>query len=116
MIPVDYIFYSTVYGGQMDEADFSRLSIRAAAFVDYITFGRANNALPEALQRQASFALCAVADGMKFNAAGGPVVSEINDGISVTYASASDARTADRRLYDAAALYLAQTGLMFRGC
>ena len=44
------------------------------------------------------------------------MASETNDGVSVTYvAGVSNAKTDDQRLQEAVVLYLAHTGLLYRG-
>ena len=45
---------------------------------------------------------------------GGAVTAESNDGVSVTYAAPTQSE--ERRLYNAAALHLGNTGLLYRGC
>ena len=116
MVYADYAYYSQEYGGTMPEADFKRLSRQASAFLDKVTFDRIAAGQPEAVMKKVRAACCAVADAYLLNEQGGGVASETNDGVSVTYvAGVSNAKTEGRRLYEAAALYLAHTGLLYRG-
>lgn len=79
--------------------------------------------LAESVRTAVMSAVCAYADQANIEESGGPVSSETNDGISRTYvtgsassASASkNAGTAQGRLSNAIRLYLAPTGLLFRG-
>ena len=116
MLTVDYQFYKDIFHGQMSEADFSRLSVYAAAYLDDATMCRTAGPLPEATMQRAKMALCAVTDAYLLNEQGGGIASETNDGISVTYvAGVGAAKSEGRRLYEAAALFLGNTGLLYRG-
>lgn len=116
MLTVDYNFYLGVYRGKMPMEDFWRLSVYASAYLDDLTMGRTAGELPAETEGKAKMALCAVADAYRLNEQGGGVASETNDGISVTYvAGAGSAKTEGRRLYEAAALFLGPTGLLYRG-
>ena len=88
MLTVDYDFYCGVFHGKMPREDFERLSVYAAAYLD----------------------------AYLLNEQGGGIASETNDGVSVTYvAGISNSKTEGRRLYEAAALFLGPTGLLYRG-
>lgn len=116
MTYADYAYYSQEYGGTMPEADFKRLSRQASAFLDMVTFDRIASGQPEKVMEKVKAACCAVADAYLLNEQGGGVASETNDGVSVTYvAGVSNAKTDDQRLQEAAVLYLAHTGLLYRG-
>lgn len=116
MAYADYAYYSQEYGGTMPEADFKRLSRQASAFLDTVAFDRIKSTLPKAVMDKVRDACCAVADALLLNEQGGGVASETNDGISVTYvAGVSNAKTDNQRLREAASLYLAHTGLLYRG-
>jgi hypothetical protein len=115
MIPVDYGFYVDVFGGNASRADFTRLSIKAAAYLDDLTSGRITSDLPVATQSKAKLALCELVDAYGMTEHGGGVVSESNDGVSVTYAASKTTQTDGQRYYAAARLYLAGTGLLYRG-
>lgn len=116
MLEVSYEFYLTVFHGNMPVEDFNRLAVYASAYLDELTMGRTAGELPAETKDKAKMALCAVADAYRLNERGGGVASETNDGISVTYvAGISNAKTEGRRLYEAAALFLGPTGLLYRG-
>lgn len=64
---------------------------------------------------EVKMALCALADVLYTDEQNGSeygIASATNDGISVTYASA---KTTSQRAYDVLSLYLAGTGLLYRG-
>ncbi len=109
MTAPDYGWYTSVFHGQLDETAFYRYSERAWAYVDRLTLGRASAQDADAIR----MAVCEVAEEMAREEQG-RVVSESNDGVSVSY-ERSAAQTRNRRLYDAAALYLSGTGLLYRG-
>lgn len=49
MAYADYIYYATVYmGGSLTEDIFPALAVKASAYVDYVTMGRAKNAFGDA--------------------------------------------------------------------
>ena len=116
----DYAFYTDKYLGRIipNDNDFAYYALRASEIIDNKTFGRINEITP-AVQ----LACCAAADELysdasaKAKAASG-VSSESVDGYSVSYRAydgKSDAES-KKRVDDAVKRYLANTGLMFRGC
>lgn len=110
----DYEYYAAVYGGALGQADFERHARRAAAYLDQITFGRAARVTDGPARARLRDACCAVIDECAREAQGGEVASETVGKWSRTYQASG--RTAAGRRYDAAALYLAGTGLLYRGC
>lgn len=108
----DYAFYQAM-GGTLSEADFMRLRGRAWAYLEALTIGRVGKALLGPTAERVKRACCAVVDECAAQEKGGEVVSASNDGYSETYAGSG--RTAAQRLYDAAALYLVPTGLLYAG-
>ena len=122
---VDYTYYTTTYGGSaISSAEFTAYANRASSYIDYITMDRAVSLMslvspsPEetATITKIKNAVCAVADQMKSYSmtGGGSISSESVGSHSVSYS------TADRKVYAAntsssVAMYLAHTGLMFRG-
>lgn len=122
---VDYTYYTTTYDGSaISAAEFTAYANRASAYIDYVTMDRAATFMrlvspsPEetALISKVKNAVCAVADQFKnYDAIGGGSISSESVGShSVSYA------TADRKVYaanvsNAAEIYLAHSGLMFRG-
>lgn len=137
MAYADYDFYKITYlGTAIQEADFPRLSLRASAFLDYYTQGRAAlNAGLDALK----MACCAVAEqyqsiesaqALAQKAAsdalaqeGGELQSQTVGGWSRTYRAAGEsasqaaayASSVQAGLSSAANQYLAGTGLLYRG-
>lgn len=108
----DYAFYQAM-GGTLSEADFMRLWGHAWAYLEALTMGRVGKALLGPTAERVKRACCAVVDECAAQEKGGEVVSASNDGYSETYAGSG--RTAAQRLYDAAALYLVPTGLLYAG-
>lgn len=126
MVVVSYEWYKTTYGGELDEDTFNRLASQAFLFADAMTEYRLSArwaCLTESVRTAVMSAVCAYADQANIEESGGPVSSETNDGISRTYVASSssggssskNAGTAQGRLSDAIRLYLAPTGLLFRG-
>ena len=116
MIYAEYEYYKGSYYGKMAEEDFVRLSRQASAYLDNVCFGRIADVTDEAIMAKVKDACCAVADAYLLNE-NGIVSQETNDGISVTYVrSVSNTLTDEQRLYQAAFLYIGNTGLMYRGC
>lgn len=112
MTYADYAYYTGTYYGTMPEEDFSRLSRRASAYLDQAALGHITPAW--AAKESVKDACCAVADEMGRQERGGSVTAESNDGVSVSYAAPT--LSEERRLYNAAALHLGNTGLLYRGC
>ena len=116
MVSVDYAFYRDAFGGTRTEAEFARLAPFAGAWLGEITSGRVPEDLTELSDDEAlrvRLAFCAVIDTHGEQEAVAGVAAETNDGISVTYTADEGDRR--RRLYDAAAVYLGTTGLLYRG-
>lgn len=116
----EYTFYQTEYLGDRitDESTFNRLALRASERLDYFTFGKIDG---EDVSDSVRLAVCSMADILfweekRKNAHDGrELASESNDGYSVSFASASDTERqglTDRQLYQAAYVYLSQSGLM----
>lgn len=114
----EYDFYQNTYLGERitDEDTFNRLALRASERLDYFTFGRIDQT---DVSDSVRLAVCAMADILfweekRKNAhEGRELASESNDGYSVSYAGASNIEGLDnRQLYQAAYVYLSQSGLM----
>lgn len=122
MAYADFTFYVEQYkGASIDAADFNRLAMRASAFIDRVTFGRAAPVMETEGEtgeseyvRPVKLATCAVAEEMERGEQGGQVQSERVGQHSVTYVSGSSL-TGEQSQAKAARLYLAVTGLMYRG-
>ena len=112
MIYADYDYYLNEYSGNaVAEADFTRLSRQASAYLDSLTYGKIRG--PWVDDSRVKDACCAVAEVMYKQEQGGEVASESNDGTSVTYVTSG--KTAQNRMYDAAVMYLSNTGLLYAG-
>lgn len=121
---VKYLWYKDEYGGVLDEKTFARLAARGLRIADAMTqynLRRRWDSIPEGIRDGVALAICAFVDAAKVEEDGGPVVSETNDGISRTYAagggsSGSGYGGSQARLVEVLRLYLAPTGLLYRGC
>lgn len=116
----DYAFYSDSYKGDLSEHEFNQYIIKATAHVRRITFGRADDCPENVMVKLAS---CAVCDTLAENASflkvhqGHNVVSENNDGYSVSFAQEQIAGETvegllERKVYKTASVYLMTTGLL----
>ncbi len=115
MIYADYTYYKDTYKGGMPEEDFNRLSRQASAYIENITFGRSEKSYPVNMQNKIKDACCAVSDVLYKNENdGGEVISQSVGSWSKQYANSG--KTLDQKLYNAAEMYLAMTGLMYQGC
>lgn len=113
MIYADFSYYKDTYCGEMAEGDFKRLSRQASAYLDSVTFDRIPSVTDERIMEKVREACCAVADAILQKEQRDGIASETNDGISVTYTT--EGKTDEERLYQAAVLYLGNTGLLYRG-
>jgi hypothetical protein len=120
----DYVFYSTSFlGTAIASADFSRLALRASTQIDRLTFNRAAAVVAEdendTTINLIKMATCAVAEELQKDIDSGgadAVTSERGGNYSVNYSEkAQMAMSLKEKIFDAAALYLENTGLMFRG-
>lgn len=113
MIYADFSYYKDTYCGEMAEGDFKRLSRQASAYLDSVTFDRIAAVTDEKIKEKVREACCAVADALLRKEQRDGIAAETNDGVSVTYAT--EGKTDEERLYQAAVLYLGNTGLLYRG-
>ena len=112
MVYADYEYYLNEHSGNaVAEADFTRLSRQASAYLDSLTYGKIRG--PWVDDSRVKDACCAVAEVMQKQEKGGEVASESNDGASVTYVTGS--ATPEQRMYNAAVMYLSNTGLLYAG-
>lgn len=109
----NYEFYSTTYKGTLTEKEYDRLSVRAKAEIDRLTYGRAAKATGTDLEA-VMYAQCAVVDELSKQEQGGEIASESNDGVSRSYA-AGTARSKSQRITAEAMVYLCNTNLCFAG-
>ena len=111
---MQYVYYeyyeSSFLGTVIDSPSaFDSLVVRAQAYIERITFGRAKQSSETDEVKKAICAVCEVY--YQYDAHAG-VVSENNDGYSVTYSS--DGRFVEKLLYETASLYL-PAELLYRG-
>lgn len=124
MAYADYTYYSTIYmGTSLTEDAFPALSVKASAYVDYVTMDRAKSASGDAADAVKN-AVCALAeiiqDGSKLNAvstdAERPVSSETVGSWSRSFGSknvsATDVQLIESRKREAVVMYLAPYGLL----
>lgn len=113
MIYADYDYYLNEYSGNaVAEADFARLSRQASAYLDSLTCGKIRGTWVD--DSRVKDACCALADILHAQEQGGEVASESNHSVSRTYVTSG--KSSERRMYDAAVLYLSNTGLLYAGC
>ncbi len=115
----DYTYYSeTFLGTAIALADFERLALRASAQIDRLTFDQAAAIITAntdtAKVAAIKMATCAVAEAIQSVEASPEVSSERVGQHSVTY-NIGKPVSEQTRLTDAARLWLAPTGLMYRG-
>lgn len=115
---VTYEYYQNDYGGMTITADrFQVCTAWASRLVDRITFGRVAKLSDAECPDFVRDAVCAAADiySSGMDAAERAVQSERNDGYSVTYANAKEISSVSREARSAAMMYLANSGLVYRG-
>ena len=124
----DFTYYTGTYlGNEIVSADFPRLALRASAVIDRVTFNRAAEVITLGTDLDLidliKMATCAVAEQQQANeilainnSGNVGIKSESVGAHSVTYIENSNLLLSDdERLKNAAAVYLGQTGLMYRG-
>lgn len=109
----DYDFYTGSFLGTLSKEEYNRLSVRATAEINRITFNRAATATGADLEA-VKLAQCAIVDELYKIEMGGDIASESNDGVSRSYASGT-ARSKMQRIVEAARVYLDTTNLCFAG-
>lgn len=114
MLEVDYNFYIGEYLGTVIQFEaWPALSRDAAAWLDAVTFGRANNNLQSEHLKACKMAVCAAAEVFAHERDGRNLTGETVGKWSRTYAA--DTRSMGRKLKDAADIWLSNTGLLYRG-
>lgn len=124
MTYADYTYYSTVYmGATLTEDIFPALAVKASAYVDYVTMGRAKNASGDAADAVKN-AVCALAeitqDGSKLNsvstdterAVSSETVGALTRSFGSKNVSATDVQLIESRKREAVVMYLAPYGLL----
>ena len=111
MAYADYVFYTNEYKGKsIPENAFEELAAKAGFFIDSITFNRIGE---DDVPDKVKMASCAVAEEIHKQNEDKRVSSEKIGNYSVTYTT--DSWKPEKKMYNAAALHLANTGLMYRG-
>lgn len=109
----DYEYYASEFSGStIPEEAFDRFAKHASAFIDNVTFGRAITACD---RYEVKSACCAVAEEIYNNEQNGGVLQSESSGSYSRTFKIEDGFTAVTAMYNAAYLYLANTGLMYRG-
>ena len=116
----DYCFYSNAYKGNvLEPTEFPRLAMRATIFLNYYTRGKATQD-----NEAVKLACCALAEQyqsiVKSKSAAasenGEMQSQSVGAYSVTYRSSAEvSANAEAELRRIAQMYLAGTGLLYRG-
>lgn len=103
----DNEFYTSIYHGDLSGKELERNLRRANAYMSTLILR-----VPTVIPDEVKFAVCEIADIFGADEKHSGILSENNDGYSVTYDSN---RSAELKAYDTAVLYLANTGLLNRG-
>src|SRR5690349_13669745 len=120
----DFTYYSNTFlGTAIAETDFPRLALRASGVLDQLTFGRVAPIVTAATDTETidkiKMATCEVAEELqREDSAGGAdgLQSESQGQYSVSYGSnSSRSKTNKTKQNEAANLWLANTGLLFKG-
>lgn len=86
IIFANYTYYRDTFGGELDKQMFKKLSAKASAYIDKITFGRASEHADDERVKRCCCELCdslsAISDGVK--------QSESVGSWSVTYANSEN--------------------------
>lgn len=106
----DYAFYSGTYKGLLSAADFDRVTVSAGAALEHLTMGRS---APHVESEPVKLAFCALCDVTAAAREQGELASQSVGSWSKTYKATG--KSAEQRLYDAAAPYLWPTGFLYRG-
>lgn len=111
MVYADFKFYKEVFKGIAisSETDFDSSIVKASAYIDRITFGRAKD---NAGMDEVKMAACAVCEVISKNQRRYGISSENNDGFSVTFVNDSGKEAVDQKR--AAYLFL-PSELIYRG-
>lgn len=125
MAYADYNFYTSVWHGDMPDADFAKWAARGSIEIDRLTHGRAA-AVPSEMAQSLRLCCCELADALRTAAAadaatqGGIIASENVDGYNVSYhdqntgsgrATAAEAAAAICRRWLCAPVNLMYTGV-----
>lgn len=112
MINTDYQFYTDIFKGTIipDVYAFESAVIEASAYIEYITMGNVSKL--KTIPDKVHMAVCAVAEVIYNESQQGSISSESVGNHSVSYNTNRDFE--NNKAYKAR-LYLAGTGLLYRG-
>lgn len=111
----DFNFYTEKYGGKKikNEVDFKRLAEKSSVFIDMQTMGRLKTAsLSEDVLNKVKLCECELTDSFSVCERSTGLVSENNDGYSVTFEKGASTDVHNRKIV---AYYLWDTGFLYRG-
>jgi len=110
MAYVDSTYYAATYGGKLvNSDDFIRLSSMATAYINQVTQGRITVDVTDPVK----MATCAVMDELFKQEKGPEIASESAGKESRSYVASG--KSSEQKLNEAARVWLASTGLLYRG-
>ena len=114
---VDYCFYVETFGGsQVQESAWLPLELKAEKRLEHFTFGRTIGDWSEKdWEQNAKYAICEMVEAMQKKENRGNILSENNDGYSVSYQAELSENEFETRLYQIANIHLASSGLLYMG-
>lgn len=108
MIQTDFDYYSNIYRGTLiPHTEFKKYIRKAEIYVDGLIFGRE----PGDREESVKLAMCNVAELLYLDESRYGLSAENVDGYSVSYSDGD----ITKNIYDAVAIYLADSGLMYAG-
>lgn len=112
-IDLNYNFYTNDFGGTVVPPNlFSKFKIKAFYYLKQITF---NRCVDKKFEIEVKFALCEMIEKLyKYEKDGGIKTSESVGNHSVSFKVKEDS-SLEKEIYKVANIYLADTGLLFRG-
>lgn len=112
MAYADFSYYNNDFlGFLIPESQFGYYAARASEYLDSLTLDQIPSPVPEAVR----LACCSVAEASYRLDQGGRISSEKAGDYSVTYAGTGGEGSRREQLHQAAMVYLADTGLVYRG-
>lgn len=113
MIYANYEFYKDVFNGKniSDESEFNSIALKASSYIDKIVSKPLTESDTELYSEKIQLAVCGICDVLS-DFTNNNIVSENNDGYSVTYSN--DPKIKDTLLYNTARMYLPSV-LLYRG-
>ena len=100
----------------MPESAWLSLELKAQKRLQHFSFGRIPSDWSEKdSQQNAKYAICEMAEAMQKRKVRGNIVSENNDGYSVSYQTEQTEEEFESRLYQIASTYLMSSGILYMG-